>query len=155
MRSYVKKIKVLGLKRILSARPLSFLLRASPIVLSLVQVHIVSRCSLSASVCAIATVGAEGTTKGSAATFRGSAAILDQADHVPSLTVKPEADEDDPDRVYRLGTSEKTRYEPFQMYLSFDLDKGFVRSPDPDEEHLKAMQGLIKALQEENERRLN
>lgn len=86
-------------------------------------------------------------------TYKGSTAILDLADHVLSLhKVKkgnPEGgeieDDDDQNCLYRLGTKDKTRYEPFHIFMAFDKAQGFVKALDPDEEDL---QGIYEILQE-------
>jgi hypothetical protein len=78
---------------------------------------------------------------------------MDLADHVLSLhKVKrgslEDVNDDDEEGYYRLGTKEKTRYEPFHIFLDFDPDKGFVLAPDPDEEDMKGIHSLIVELKE-------
>lgn len=92
------------------------------------------------------------TPKGNDRTYKGSTAILDLADHVLSLhKVKkgnPEGgeveDEDDTDCLYRLGTKDKTRYEPFHVFMSFDKEQGFIKAEDPAEEDLKDIYNILK-----------
>jgi archaellum biogenesis ATPase FlaH len=92
------------------------------------------------------------TTKGNERKYKGSTAILDLADQVLSLhKVKgggmeeiAEDDEDDPDAVYRLGTKDKTRYEPFHTFLMFNAAKGFQVAPDPDTSTLESMYQLLE-----------
>lgn len=92
------------------------------------------------------------TPKGNDRTYKGSTAILDLADHVLSLhKVKkgnPEGreveDEDDTECLYRLGTKDKTRYEPFHVFMSFDKVKGFVKAEDPAEEDLQTISDCIE-----------
>lgn len=91
------------------------------------------------------------TPKGNDRTYKGSTAIIDLADHALSLhKVKksnPEGgeidDDDDHDCLYRLGTKNKTRYEPFHIFLSFDPEKGFIKSVDPDEADLLAIHEIL------------
>ena len=74
------------------------------------------------------------TPKGNDRTYKGSTAILDLADHVLSLhkvkKANPEGgeieDDEDQDCLYRLGTKDKTRYEPFHIFMAFDKEKGFT-----------------------------
>lgn len=92
------------------------------------------------------------TPKGNDRTYKGSTAIPDLADHVLSLhKVKkgnPEGgeveDEDDTDCLYRLGTKDKTRYEPFHVFMAFDKVKGFVKAEDPAEGDLKEIYNILK-----------
>lgn len=92
------------------------------------------------------------TPKSNDRTYKGSTAIMDLADHVLSLhrVRKGSLDEidDDEEGYYRLGTKEKTRYEPFHIFLDFDPEKGFVVAPDPDEEDMKEIHSLIIELKE-------
>jgi len=94
------------------------------------------------------------TSKSSDRIYKGSTAIFDLCDHNLSLhKVKKggytpeenEGDDDTDDHCYRLGTQDKTRYEPFHTFLEFDIEKGcFVQSPDPDTETLEEIYNLIK-----------
>ena len=93
------------------------------------------------------------TPKSNDRTYKGSTAIMDLADHVLSLhKVKrgslEDVDDDDEEGYYRLGTKEKTRYEPFHIFLDFDPEKGFVVAPDPDEEDMKGIYTLIVELRD-------
>jgi|GEM_PF-1170764 len=93
------------------------------------------------------------TRKGSDATYKGSTAIFDLVDQVLGLyAVKgqgqdQEANEDsleDDRRVYRFGTHNKTRFEPYKFYLSFDpVTRLFVPAPDPTTETLEAIRELV------------
>lgn len=84
-------------------------------------------------------------------TYKGSTAILDLADHVLSLhKVKknnPEGgeieDDDDQNCLYRLGTKDKTRYEPFHIFMAFDRAQGFIKALDPDEEDLQTIYEIL------------
>lgn len=93
------------------------------------------------------------TPKSNDRTYKGSTAIMDLADHVLSLhKVKrgshEDIDDDDEEGHYRLGTKEKTRYEPFHIFLDFDPEKGFVIAPDPDEEMMKDIYTLIVEIKD-------
>jgi len=92
------------------------------------------------------------TSKSSDRVYKGSTAIFDLCDHSLSLhKVKkgcsmPEEndDDDDTDTYYRLGTQDKTRYEPFYIFMEFDAERGcFAIAPDPDTETLEAIHALL------------
>ena len=94
------------------------------------------------------------TPKNSDKTPKGSTAIVDLADHILGLTrVKKkqngeeeviEDDEDDEETIYHFGVREKTRYEPYHVYLTLNPDKGFELAPDPQEDTLKDMHKVLK-----------
>jgi hypothetical protein len=91
------------------------------------------------------------TPKSNDRTYKGSTAIFDLSDHVLALYKvrrgKPEEiidDDEDEDIICRIGTKDKTRYEPFHMFIMRDPERGFVLAPDPDTEDLEAIWGLIK-----------
>lgn len=89
------------------------------------------------------------TAKNSDKVAKGSTAIVDLADHILGLTlVKKKKDgqeiivddeDSDGDLVYRFGVREKTRFEPYQIYLTLNPDRGFELAPDPQEDTLKEM----------------
>lgn len=93
------------------------------------------------------------TAKNNDRVAKGSTAIVDLADHILGLTlVKKKTDgsevilDDDDDEegaVYRFGWREKTRFEPYHLYLTLDPDRGFDLAPDPDEEALQAMRVVL------------
>lgn len=93
------------------------------------------------------------TSKSSDRIYKGSTAIFDLCDHNLSLhKVKkgcytPEENESDDDTdnyCYRLGTQDKTRYEPFHIFLEFDTERGcFVIAPDPETETLEEIHSLL------------
>ena len=93
------------------------------------------------------------TRKGDDRVYKGSTAIFDLCDHCLSLhKVKkgcytPEENESDDDTdnyCYRLGTQDKTRYEPFSTFLEFDIERGcFVIAPDPETETLEEIYNLL------------
>lgn len=90
------------------------------------------------------------TPKGNDRTYKGSTAILDLADHVLSLhrvkKTNPDEvieDEDETDCNYRFGTKDKTRYEPFHTFLTFDPERGFTMAKDPDIEDIEAIHELL------------
>lgn len=94
------------------------------------------------------------TPKGNDRQYKGSGAIFDLCDHVLALypVKKPGdeseiADDDDADLTYRFGTSQKTRYEPARMFLSFDSDtRRFVVAPDPDVQHFETIKQAMQRL---------
>jgi hypothetical protein len=96
------------------------------------------------------------TGKASDRVYKGSTAISDLSDHVLSLyKVRKgtyEEIEDDsapgPDDFFRLGTTQKTRYEPHHVFLNFSLNGGFLLAQDPDEEALVAIRGFIRTADE-------
>jgi len=91
------------------------------------------------------------TPKSSDRTYKGSTAIFDLSDHVIGLyRVKKgtsnevvDADDDEEDRLFRLGTRDKTRYEPFHMFIQFDPERGFILAPDPDTEIMELMHAAL------------
>lgn len=94
------------------------------------------------------------TAKNSDKVAKGSTAIVDLADHILGLTlVKKKKDgqdvvveddeEDSEEAVYRFGMREKTRFEPYHVYLSLNPDKGFELAPDPQEDTLKEMHRIL------------
>ncbi len=94
------------------------------------------------------------TPKNSDKVSKGSTAIVDLADHILGLTrvkkkndgqeIVVDDDDNDEDTVYRFGVREKTRYEPYHVYLTLNPDKGFELAPDPQEETLKSMYCVLK-----------
>ncbi|MGB7296272.1 MAG: AAA family ATPase [Candidatus Aminicenantales bacterium] len=90
------------------------------------------------------------TVKTDPKTYKGSTAILDLADHVIGLhrvrrDTLEEIEEDlGPGACYRLGTREKTRYDPFHVYLNFSPDAGFSIAPDPNEDDLQALADVLR-----------
>ncbi|MEW6714944.1 MAG: AAA family ATPase [Nitrospirota bacterium] len=103
------------------------------------------------------------TPKGNDRTYKGSTAILDLADQVLSLhKVKksnPEGgevdeDEDDHNCYYRLGTKDKTRYEHFHIFMSFDKEKGFIKATDPDDEYLRPIYEILKNRERLNQKQI-
>jgi len=96
------------------------------------------------------------TAKNSDSVAKGSTAIVDLADHILGMNLvkkKKDGREDytddedtDEDRLYRLGTREKTRFEPYQIYLTLNPDRGFELAPDPQEDTLKDMHSILKDM---------
>lgn len=92
------------------------------------------------------------TPKSNDKIYKGSTAILDLTDHVLSLhkvkktNIESEIDEDEDDTnfFYRLGTKDKTRYEPFHIFIAFDPNKGFIKAEDPDEEVLQVIHEILQ-----------
>jgi archaellum biogenesis ATPase FlaH len=97
------------------------------------------------------------TPKGNDRTYKGSTAIFDLSDHVLSLhrvkkyNLQETDDNEDEDSYFRFGTKDKTRYEPYHIFLEFDKDKGFVIAPDPDIENIKAIYDLLKGKEPLNQ----
>lgn len=93
------------------------------------------------------------TAKNSDRVAKGSTAIVDLADHILGLTLVRKirdgqeivVDDDDmeEDLVYRFGVREKTRFEPYHLYLTLNPDHGFELAPDPQEDTLKQMHGIL------------
>ncbi|OOP56513.1 MAG: hypothetical protein AYP45_08705 [Candidatus Brocadia carolinensis] len=93
------------------------------------------------------------TSKGNDKIYKGSTAIFDLCDHNLSLhkakkgchtPEENETDDDDDNCCYRFGTQDKTRYEPFSMFLEFDTEKGcFALAPDPETETLEEIHSLL------------
>jgi len=93
------------------------------------------------------------TAKNSDNVAKGSTAIVDLADHILGLTrvkkkndgqeIVVDDDDNDEDTVYRFGVREKTRYEPYHVYLALNPDKGFELAPDPQEDTLKDMHKVL------------
>jgi hypothetical protein len=91
------------------------------------------------------------TQKADSRTYKGSTAILDLCDHVLGLDrvkeIGSEAvieDDDEQDRPLRLGTREKTRFEPFSIFLKFDPLCRFSVANNPDDELLSNLQDLLE-----------
>ena len=69
------------------------------------------------------------TSKANDQQYKGSTAIFDLSDHVLSLhEIKRGGSR------YRLGTKDKTRYEPFHIYLRFDPEIVFTMEDNPNKE---------------------
>jgi len=101
------------------------------------------------------------TRKGDDKVYKGSTAIFDLCDHNLSLhkvrkgcyTPEESESDDDTDYCYRLGTQDKTRYEPFHIFLEFDTEKGcFVIAPDPETETLEEIHGLLAGKEPLNQK---
>lgn len=101
--------------------------------------------------------------KGNDRTYKGSTAIIDLADHVLSLhkvrKANPEGEEvddmeDDYNCYYRLGTKDKTRYEPFHIFMTFDREKGFIKASDPDDEDLQAIHSILEDKKALNQKQI-
>jgi archaellum biogenesis ATPase FlaH len=96
------------------------------------------------------------TAKNNDRAAKGSTAIVDLADHILGLTmVKKRQDgkevivddeEDQGDTLFRFGWREKTRFEPFHLYLTLNPDRGFELAPDPQEKTLESMREILMNL---------
>lgn len=84
---------------------------------------------------------------------KGSTAIVDLADHILGLTLVRktrggeeiiiEDEDNDDEAIYRFGVRDKTRFEPYHIYLTLNPDRGFELAPDPQEDILKDMHGIL------------
>ena len=93
------------------------------------------------------------TAKNSDNVAKGSTAIVDLADHILGLTrvkkkkdgetVAVDDDDNEEEAIYRFGVCQKTRYEPYHVYLFLNPDRGFELAPDPQEETLKNMHKVL------------
>ena len=79
--------------------------------------------------------------------------MCNQADHilamypVKTLDSQKETTDEDDAKIYRLGTKDKTRFEPFAMYIEFDEDKSiFVPAADPDQEGLDRLLKIVRKM---------
>jgi len=83
---------------------------------------------------------------------RGSGAITDLADHILSLyrvrqgtfEMIEEETLPGPDDLFRLGTGEKTRFEPAQIFLKRSSFGGFSPAEDPDGELLSLISDHLR-----------
>lgn len=81
--------------------------------------------------------------------YKGSSAIVDLCDHALGLERVREVgsdavvDNDEADLPLRLGTREKTRFEPFSIFLKFDPSRGFSLANNPDDELLSNLQDIL------------
>jgi hypothetical protein len=101
------------------------------------------------------------TPKSNDRTYKGSTAIFDLSDHVLGLYKvrkgRPDEsidDDEDEDPIYRIGTKDKTRYEPFHMFITHDPEHGFVVAPDPDTDDLAAIYDTINGKGRLNQRQV-
>jgi hypothetical protein len=93
------------------------------------------------------------TPKGDATQYIGASSIYNQCDHilamypVKSPGAEVEVTDEDEAKVYRLGTKDKTRFEPFSMFIEFDIEAGaFVLARDPDNDTLEKISRIIDRL---------
>lgn len=85
------------------------------------------------------------TPKGNDGTYKGSTAILDLADHILSLERqgKKQDEEFNTDSVFKFGCRMKTRFEPHEIFLSFDPKHGFSSKEDPDIATMMMIQDIL------------
>lgn len=93
------------------------------------------------------------TPKGDATQYIGASAIYNQCDHILAMypVRKPgaeaEAIDEDEAKVYRLGTKDKTRFEPFRLFIEFDEESAvFKEAQDPDRDTLEKIKAIIEGL---------
>jgi hypothetical protein len=87
---------------------------------------------------------------------KGSTAITDLADHVLALyrvrqgTYQQIEDDGEPgpETIYRLGTGDKTRYRPAQVYLQRSPFGGFVLAEDPNQERMSEILSFMRQATE-------
>jgi hypothetical protein len=101
------------------------------------------------------------TPKGNDRAYKGSTAILDLADHVLGFNkVHKEnheaevLDDEAMDAHWRLGTRDKTRYQPFHIFLAFDPGRGFVPTDDPVEDDLEEIHAVLSEMGTVNQTQL-
>jgi archaellum biogenesis ATPase FlaH len=98
------------------------------------------------------------TPKSSDSIYKGSTAILDLVDH--ALCLEPIKEDDelldfDPDRLFKFGTKQKTRFEPSHIFLKFNPEiKGFTPVADPDHEKMLDICSLLREIQPAKQREL-
>ncbi|MDL1972326.1 MAG: AAA family ATPase, partial [Deltaproteobacteria bacterium] len=83
--------------------------------------------------------------KANVETYKGSTAILDLVDH--ELCLEKLEDEDNEAEIYRLGTKLKTRFEPTEIFLSFN-GQGFELAQDPRMQKIYDLFEIIKEMGE-------
>ena len=85
------------------------------------------------------------TPKGNETIYKGSTAILDLVDHELCLEkLKDEDNENIETEIYRLGTKQKTRFQPGEVFLSF-TQEGFELAQDPK---LQKLYDLYEVIQQ-------
>jgi hypothetical protein len=61
----------------------------------------------------------------------------------------------DPNRLFKFGTKQKTRFEPFHIFLKFNPEiKGFTPVADPDHEKMLDICSLLREIQPAKQREL-
>lgn len=88
------------------------------------------------------------TPKANDQMVKGSSAIIDLSDHVLSLhTINKQGNEQDGDtdgnKTYYFGVNGKTRYKPFNIFLTFDPERTFIPLEDPDFEKLRLIRNHL------------
>lgn len=90
------------------------------------------------------------TPKSDETKYIGASCIYNQCDHI--LAMYPvrqagsdqEATDDDEQKVYRLGTKDKSRFDHFHLYVEFDDCSGtFTKAADPAQEFIDALTRFI------------
>lgn len=92
------------------------------------------------------------TSKNQNKLAKGSTAIVDLCDHVLGLwavknqedDTNVEDDEIDEETVYRFGWKDKTRFEPYEVHLTLNPDRGFELAPDPEGKSLLEMHEYLE-----------
>jgi hypothetical protein len=90
------------------------------------------------------------TPKSNERIYKGSTAIIDLCDHALSLervkevgSEKTIEDIESWDYPLRLGVRQKTRFEPFNIYMQFNPEKGFEKAIDPDDEKSEMIRQIL------------
>jgi len=93
------------------------------------------------------------TPKGDATQYIGASTIYNQSDHilamypVKSPGAEAEVTDEDEAKTYRLGTKDKTRFEPFSMFIEFDVEAGaFALARDPERDTIDRIALIIDRL---------
>jgi len=92
------------------------------------------------------------TPKANERKYKGSTAIIDLCDQALAIyqvkagslnEIVEDEDDTEEDKFFRFGTKDKTRYEPFHIYLRLDPAEGLVPVADPSEDTLDLMQAVL------------
>jgi putative DNA primase/helicase len=85
-------------------------------------------------------------TKGKDGIYKGSTAIFDLSDHILYIERKSKAKEDefDLDAIYKFGCKGKTRFEPNEIFFTFDPARGFIPRQNPDINTMKVMADILE-----------
>lgn len=90
------------------------------------------------------------TPKSDETKYIGASCIYNQVDHVIAMYPvrqagsDQEATDDDENKVYRLGTKDKSRFEHYHLYVEFDDCSGtFIKAPDPAQEFIDTLKRFI------------
>ena len=85
------------------------------------------------------------TPKANEGIYKGSTAILDLVDHELCLEKLKDEDEGVETEIYRLGTKQKTRFQPGEVFLSLTKE-GFELAQDSKTEKYLELYGVIQEI---------